>query len=434
MPSRILCIGDMHLGRRIGHIPAGLGLDARSLSPEEAWRRSVEFALREQVSAVALTGDLVDTDTGFFRSISPLESGIQSLAAAGIPVVAVAGNHDSEVLPRLARQIPELHLLGQSGEWSSYDLSDGAARFVGWSFTRAAARTSPLDGRLDKVRALSVEAPGPVIGLLHCDRDIPGSVNAPVTSSSLSDPCVDSWLLGHIHAPDSLAVMPRKAGYLGSLSPLDPTETGVHGPWLLTVDGKAITMEHLPLAPIRWDSADVSVTAGTPPEDVENLVADALTKRCMELDQELGAARVFGCRITVNGATRFLAEIRERCVAGAEELVLRQGDVDCFVDKISPGKLTVAHDLADLAQVSDPPGVLARMLMDIEQGTEQGRKLVKAAQPELAKETGKLNWRGAGTIDMEQRAAEALLEAGRLALDKMLAQRAAVGPFSEANS
>ena len=35
---------------------------------------------------------------------------------AGIAVIAVSGNHDTEVLPRLAREIPELRLLGAGAQ------------------------------------------------------------------------------------------------------------------------------------------------------------------------------------------------------------------------------------------------------------------------------------------------------------------------------
>ena len=93
--TRILFVGDMHLGRS----PSGLsdrvleaaGLTRQDLGPAEAWRRIVQAALDLDVDAVALAGDLVEGDNARFEAFGHLESGVARLAAAGITVAAVAG-------------------------------------------------------------------------------------------------------------------------------------------------------------------------------------------------------------------------------------------------------------------------------------------------------------------------------------------------------
>jgi exonuclease SbcC len=134
-------------------------------------------------------------------------------------VLGVAGNHDVQVLPRLADSVPGFGLLGRGGRWEVVELRSrdgGQIRVAGWSFPAAQVRTSPLaDG-------LSVAGPGTglLVGLLHCDRDVAGSPYAPVRSAELEAAPVDAWLLGHIHRPGVLSP-PRPMGYLGSLCGLD---------------------------------------------------------------------------------------------------------------------------------------------------------------------------------------------------------------------
>ena len=162
---RVLAVGDIHLGRTPSRLPSDLS--ARELGPAEAWRRAVDAALEAEVAAVLLAGDVVDRDEDFFEAYRELESGVRRLADEGIAVIGVAGNHDVEVLPRLARHIPEFRLLGAGGRWESCRIAAGgeAVTLWGWSFPRARFSASPLaDQRFERL-------PGINLGLLHCDRD-----------------------------------------------------------------------------------------------------------------------------------------------------------------------------------------------------------------------------------------------------------------------
>src|SRR5699024_6770756 len=99
-----------------------------------------------------------------------------------------------------------------------------AVRIAGWSFPRRHVHESPFPGFREAVAAADAGA-GPLIGLLHGDRDQPGSPYAPFRSADLVDHPADAWLLGHVHRPDALDPhAPR--GYLGSLAASDPGEAG----------------------------------------------------------------------------------------------------------------------------------------------------------------------------------------------------------------
>src|SRR5262245_40987018 len=109
MACRLLFVGDIHLGRRPTGLPESLrelGVDPAELTPAAAWRAAVAIARDLRVDAVVLAGDVVDHADDRFEAYAHLEAGVRDLEAASIATVAVVGNHDVEVLPRLARQIP----------------------------------------------------------------------------------------------------------------------------------------------------------------------------------------------------------------------------------------------------------------------------------------------------------------------------------------
>ncbi len=137
MGIRILCIGDMHLGRRPGRLPEAIKERGQALGPAAALARAVDLAIEQDVSAVLFAGDLVEHEDDFFEAYGLLRRELERLTAADIHILAVAGNHDTKVLPELADKLPEMCLLGRGGEWQSVCLSNKQGeqlRVLGWSF------------------------------------------------------------------------------------------------------------------------------------------------------------------------------------------------------------------------------------------------------------------------------------------------------------
>ncbi len=133
---KILCTGDLHVGRRASRLP--VDWCGTECSCAAVWERIVELAIRERVDLVAVSGDLVDRANRYYEAIGPVERGVRILAKAGIQTVAVAGNHDFDVLPRLAESLAgDLQLLGTDGNWQRITIQrDGGDRLHvdGWSF------------------------------------------------------------------------------------------------------------------------------------------------------------------------------------------------------------------------------------------------------------------------------------------------------------
>jgi len=428
MGIRLLCVGDIHLGRRPARLTGELleVVEASELTPGRAWRRTVEWAIRERVDGVLLAGDTVDDEHDFFEAYSHLAEGVERLVSAGIHVLAVAGNHDVQVLPRLSDAIADFRLVGRGGVWEAVTLAgrDGTkAILMGWSFPAREVHTSPL-ASLPARNSREL----PVIGLLHCDRDGSGSRYAPVRARELEEAGFDAFLLGHIHRPDPFTGG-QSIGYLGSLSGLNPTETGVHGPCLLEVKaGGRLHIERIPLAPLRWERIDLDVSDLTEAGEL----GGRITARIEALHQEVRGAehrpRAVGVRIRLTGRTALRRDVdqwlrREQ----PRQLVIVREDVAYFVQRICP-ELRPAVDLEELARGgADPAALLARKLLALERpGDPERAELIERARARFAQVAGSQSY---GALDRpapdDQATVELLKQAAAAALDELLAQREA---------
>lgn len=420
---KILCVGDIHLGRQPSRLPPDVleRVNVRELSPSGAWRRTVDEALRLQVDAVLLAGDVVEQENDFYEAYADLRGGIEKLTQADVRVLGVAGNHDVQVLPQLANVLPNFHLLGSNGQWEAEAISgrDGTeVRVLGWSFPRNVVTTSPL------TQGMPARGPGTTIGLLHCDRDAPGSQYAPVRSTDLAAAPVDAWLLGHIHKPDALSG-PRPMGYLGSLTGLDPGEPGEHGPWLLEAGSAEPVIGQIPLAPLRWVAREVDLNELKRPEDVHQRITAALD----ELHEEISAAQVrplaVGCRLRLTGRTRHRDEITR--VLRADDPCERADERDGILYFVETWRLEALPevDLEELASGSDPAALLARKLLILRNPqAEEHTELVASLQHRLAETVNERNFFAlhADAPDHDQ-TVEIATAAALRALDMLLTQR-----------
>ena len=389
----ILAIGDVHLGTACSGIPDGIsdwGIERRELTPAAALRSAVDFAISREVTAVLFAGDVVESANARFEALAPLEESVRRLLDAGIEVIAVAGNHDVEALPRLANLIGGFKLLGAEGRWEAITLSrDGTpvAQIVGWSFGEKYVRQSPV------AQLLSDPAPAPPaavprIGLLHCDLGASGGGYAPVRQAELDDTGYDAWLLGHIHKP-SLGGQPgaahtRPVGYLGSLVALDPSETGPRGPWLVEISADGgIKPEHVPLAPVRWEPVEVSVEGIGHVEDVRDRLLDEARKQARALKTAGSMPRALGLRVRLTGSTDAYEDIRQ-WIAGGEwrSQVWTVDGTAVFFNRILD-TMELHLDLEEIASGGDPAALLAQRLLLLKENNEQSRVLLDRAREHL---------------------------------------------------
>lgn len=428
-PLTLLCTGDVHLGRHPTRIPSEI--DGQRFSPTSVWQSTVDEAIRRDVDAVLLTGDVVDRENRYFEAYGAFEAGVTRLAEAEIQTVAVAGNHDHDVLPRLVRELDQdaLQLVGADGDWDRVTLSqNGEPRLHvdGWSFPTEHVVHSPLESYDG-----SPDADVPVIGVLHADLDATGSEYAPVSSNELLGEPVDAWVLGHIHRPAVHNEGDPFVLYPGSPQALDPGERGAHGPWELRIDESGqLTADQLPLATVRYDRVEVDVSGAEDPKAIPPMVRDRIGER-IRSGVETGPLELLLARVRLTGRTAAHADVHRRKGAIEEDLGLTVDATTVRVESIEVDTKPDV-DLETLAQGESPAACVADLLLSIEDGTvtDEYGSLVRDALASIqeAQESGAyrvLGRQGELETPAEDDAVETLESQARLLLDELLEQKEA---------
>ncbi|MGM0424958.1 MAG: metallophosphoesterase family protein, partial [Thermodesulfobacteriota bacterium] len=167
--TRILFTGDVHIGRVSAGLPGSLPQGTGCATA--AWQRIVDLAVAQDVDLVFICGDLVDADASFQEVCQPIKQGISKLEQNCITALAVAGNHDFDLLPQLAHSInsPRLRLLGSRGTWQRYlHYQQGQLKLAvdGWSFPQAQVREDPV------CSYQPLDPGAPVLAMIHGLLDV----------------------------------------------------------------------------------------------------------------------------------------------------------------------------------------------------------------------------------------------------------------------
>jgi exonuclease SbcD len=317
---RLLHTGDWHVGKAIR---------GRSRMEEfgDALREVVGVAVQEGVDAVLVAGDLYEHRSPAPEADAAVFEALVRLHEAGIPVVAIPGNHDSalrlEALAKLLRPIgvtmvPRVvppvdgglvEVLSRDGSEAALvacvpfvperRFGDAAALFDSteeWFQSYAegmgrllAAMTEPF--RRDRVNVL--------LAHLFTDGAIPGGgehqitigIEYAVSPSRL--PATASYVaLGHVHRPQSVRGAPSPTRYAGSLLQLDFGERE---------QTKSVTVvEASPGRPAKI--REVALSAGRRLVDVEGTLDEVIAKGAVLEDAFL---RVF---VSTDGPVPGIAE------------------------------------------------------------------------------------------------------------------------------
>lgn len=416
---RLLCTGDIHLGRRPSRLPDDLP-DLKRFSTTAGWEAVVDLAIAESVDLLLVSGDLVDLDNRFYEALGPVERGIRRLIDAGIPVVAVAGNHDFGTAPAFAERFPDgFRLIGRKQRWERYTLRDNEGRprlhIDGWSFGQEHIADDPFAGYV-----LPTATDAPVIGLLHADLDAVERRYAPVRLRDLQAARVSAWLLGHIHVP-KLREAPGAPPvlYPGSPFPLDPGESGKHGVWFLDIESDhPPRFTFRPIARHRYELLEIDLSGIEQADEAARRVTDiARDRHDAALREPDGATLEYLLmRIHLTGTVPVglnLASTLEQIQSGYR---LAKGEIESIRDLTQP-----RVDLETLAVEKSPPGALARLLLSLQQ-PETRTPLLTESERETASLSRQAHFGPVADEPMLDPAV-ALEQASWRLLDTLLAQR-----------
>lgn len=257
-------------------------------APRRALENLVALAIEERVAFVLLAGDLYDGDWRDYNTGIFFAAQMRKLAAAEIPVVLVAGNHDaaSEItksltLPpgvvQLDTDAPQTHELPELG------VAIHGQGFATRSVTRDLAADYPMavPGRFE-------------IGLLHTSLDGRPLHDdyAPCSLETLRTKGYRYWALGHVHAREEVCRDPWIV-YPGNLQGRHVRETGAKGCTLVTVEeGEISRVEHRALDVVRWAVVEVDASGARDGDETIDRVREALENAVESAEGRLLAARL----------------------------------------------------------------------------------------------------------------------------------------------
>jgi exonuclease SbcD len=254
------------------------------------------------------------------------------------------------------------HLLGEGGEWErlTVDQDDAPSiAFDGWSYPEREVRKNPLD----EYELPSTDAT--LFGLLHTELGRSAGPYAPVSREDLRSTPVDGWLLGHIHKPQVYSEHPLILNP-GSPQPLNPTETGSHGPWTVTIDSSG-TMEttQRALSSLRYQPVEVDVSSLESPESLTGEIKSKLESTLTEGGAFHDELDLVLTRLTLTGRSEHYRDFERESRTLRESLRMNINGTTVAVETIA-NRVRPALDLEELAEGTSPVAVLSELLLTLE--------------------------------------------------------------------
>jgi DNA repair exonuclease SbcCD nuclease subunit len=258
---RFVHVADVHLDTSFAGRSSSVRRRLREAS-REAFRRAVDLAIREDVHAFLVAGDLFDGERLSFQTERFLLEQVHRLGDNGITMVYATGNHDPGAAgtgPRSLEWPPNVCVAGDDTPrriaiQSREGVPVGFVVAVGHATDRETADLSRLLPR-----------PGgtlPEVALLH--TQVHSSLGAgehhayaPSDLTYLIRSGYDYWALGHVHVRQMLAQDPPVA-YPGSLQGRTHADQGPRGALLVDLSNRDDpVVSFRPLAPVRWETITV---------------------------------------------------------------------------------------------------------------------------------------------------------------------------------
>jgi DNA repair exonuclease SbcCD nuclease subunit len=194
---KFLHAADIHLDSPLRGLQRYEGAPVEEIrqASRRALENLVQLALDQSVAFVLIAGDLYDGDWKDHRTGLYFVSQMVRLREAGIPVIAIAGNHDAANKMTRTLPLPEnVHLLDHKKP-ETFLLEQPGVAIHGQSFATPSV--------LEDLSAAYPPAVGGMlnIGLLHtCATGREGhQPYAPCTIPGLISKHYDYWALGHAH-------------------------------------------------------------------------------------------------------------------------------------------------------------------------------------------------------------------------------------------
>jgi DNA repair exonuclease SbcCD nuclease subunit len=274
----------------------------------KAFENLLDLCIEKRVDLLLISGDVYDSADRSLRAQLRFSDGLARLAAVGIHVFVVHGNHDPLDGWSTSIDWPDgIHIFGGTEVESIVVQKDGrpVATIHGISYTHQDERRNLAkqfkknDNRLFH------------IGLLHCNagNNKEHAPYAPCDLQDLMDAGMDYWALGHVHKKCILSETPCIV-YSGNTQGRSIRETGERGCYLVTVDSNGQPRpEFRPIDAARWYVRRISIDGLSTINELDMALSDT----CRSMREDSNGLPVFA-RIILYGRGRLYDALR---VSGA---------------------------------------------------------------------------------------------------------------------
>ena len=286
---RLLHLSDTHLGKQAYHKVTAHGLNQREEDVAQAFRNVVDKALELRPEVVLHSGDLFDAVRPSNRAVGQAVEQLLRLTRAGVPVVLIAGNHET---PRLRETGSVFRFLEffegltpvYKGKAEVVRVGDLAIHAV-----PQGASEAEVCKQVEAARPLP-DAPFNVltahVGVSGIQAFSMGELNEQVVPSSALDPAFDHVALGHYHAFTQVA---ENAWYAGSTERMSFTEAGQR---------KGFVEVDLAKRAVRFHPLDVRPMLDLEPLDADGLDAPAVQQAILgSLERAQPAGKIVRLRV-----------------------------------------------------------------------------------------------------------------------------------------
>lgn len=219
---RIVHLADTHLGYRqfAGKLDPDKQINQRESDVYGVWHRAVDLAIERKIDAVIHAGDVFDSPRPSPRALSEALEGLGRLRDAGIPVIAIAGNHSTPRFRSGGSVFEVLEHFGVHVAWGApqtFRIGDVAFHAVPHEADAEQLKADIAELEPDPSAAANVL-------MLHADLSaVPSPTYGEINATELEQEVIeqapfDYIAMGHLHryqAPQINAIYP------GSLERLD---------------------------------------------------------------------------------------------------------------------------------------------------------------------------------------------------------------------
>jgi DNA repair exonuclease SbcCD nuclease subunit len=315
---RFIHCSDLHIDSPFKGVQSLQPDLARKLraSTQQAFKKIVQLAIREQVDAVLIAGDIYDSADKSLRAQMKFRDALNELCKANIPAFMVHGNHDPLDSWSSSLAWPENVTVFSGDTVECFPVEKNGlvlARVYGISY--------PVRNVQENL-ALRFERKhkeGFAVGLLHAN--VGGNKNhdayAPCSKDDLITSGMDYWALGHIHAHEILNPAQPAIVYSGNTQARHFNEAEAKGCCLVTLKEQGVPeIQFRATDAVRFRSESVNLTSAMTMDEVLHSLKEKIEGLSLESE-----GRDLVLRLTLIGRTEMHQELRR---TGAVEDLMKE--------------------------------------------------------------------------------------------------------------